>query len=238
MKLIADMHCHTQASGHAYSTVLEIAKEASKKGLYAVAITDHAESPGHWYFHNMISIPRNLFGVNILRGIEANIINDQGEIDVPKDLVCPLDWVIASMHEDILEDKTLKQDYTDALLEVAENSVVNVLGHSGRYNFIYDCEKVIRKFGENGKLIEINNNSFSPYINSYEKCKKIAEICLRCSVNVVVSTDAHFSAQVGEFDDALRLLKDINFPEELVVNSSVERMENYIKNHTGFFTYD
>ena len=47
MNLIADMHCHTVASGHAYSTVQEIAREASNKGLEMVAITDHGPSmPG------------------------------------------------------------------------------------------------------------------------------------------------------------------------------------------------
>ena len=54
MKLIADLHTHTIASTHAYATVTEMACEASKLGLFAIAITDHARTmpgaPGPYYF--------------------------------------------------------------------------------------------------------------------------------------------------------------------------------------------
>ena len=47
MKLLLDMHNHTIASGHAYSTIQEIAAEANKKGLKYVGITDHGpKMPG------------------------------------------------------------------------------------------------------------------------------------------------------------------------------------------------
>jgi len=41
MKFIADTHCHTVASSHAYSTILENVAEAKKKDLKYIAITDH-----------------------------------------------------------------------------------------------------------------------------------------------------------------------------------------------------
>lgn len=47
MKFVLDTHCHTVASGHAYSTVQEIAKYASEIGLELVAVTDHSDKlPG------------------------------------------------------------------------------------------------------------------------------------------------------------------------------------------------
>ena len=45
--IIADLHTHTIASTHAYSTVTEMVQAAAAKGLYALAITDHARTmPG------------------------------------------------------------------------------------------------------------------------------------------------------------------------------------------------
>jgi putative hydrolase len=41
MKLEADLHVHTIASGHGYSTIKEIMTAAAEKGLKTVAITDH-----------------------------------------------------------------------------------------------------------------------------------------------------------------------------------------------------
>ena len=42
MKIIADTHTHTVASTHAYSTAQEMITAAKEKGLYAIALTDHA----------------------------------------------------------------------------------------------------------------------------------------------------------------------------------------------------
>lgn len=49
MNIIADTHCHTLASTHAYSTLSEMVHAAAVKGLYAIAITDHGvamQAPG------------------------------------------------------------------------------------------------------------------------------------------------------------------------------------------------
>ena len=63
MKFVLDTHCHTVASGHAYSTVQEIAKYASEIGLELVAVTDHSDKlPGGahlFHFHNLHVIPKN-----------------------------------------------------------------------------------------------------------------------------------------------------------------------------------
>lgn len=42
---VADLHCHTVASTHAYSTVGELAQAAASQGLSAVACTDHGPAP-------------------------------------------------------------------------------------------------------------------------------------------------------------------------------------------------
>ena len=47
MKIKADLHTHTLSSGHAYSTIDEMAKGAQKRGLNLIAITDHGPAmPG------------------------------------------------------------------------------------------------------------------------------------------------------------------------------------------------
>lgn len=47
MRFEADTHSHTLASGHAYSTIKEMAAAAEAKGLKALALTEHApKMPG------------------------------------------------------------------------------------------------------------------------------------------------------------------------------------------------
>ncbi|MFW5991661.1 MAG: PHP domain-containing protein, partial [Halanaerobiaceae bacterium] len=41
MKIEVDLHMHTLNSGHAYSTITEMAKAAAGQNLKLIAVTDH-----------------------------------------------------------------------------------------------------------------------------------------------------------------------------------------------------
>ena len=84
MKYVLDVHTHTIVSGHAYSTLLENAKYASEIGLQLLGSTEHGPSmpgaPHKWYFENLKILPRELFGVTMLYGCEANVIDYEGNL--------------------------------------------------------------------------------------------------------------------------------------------------------------
>ena len=52
---------------------------------------------------------------------------------------------------------------------------------------------------------------------------------------IVVSSDAHFEAYVGDFGHALEMLSEIDFPEELILNASAERLNDYLSRYTHIF---
>jgi len=86
MELLVDLHTHTIASGHAYSTLTENVQAASRRGLKLLGTTDHGPSmpgaPHLYHFGNLSILPESLFGVEILPGVEANITNHEGELDI------------------------------------------------------------------------------------------------------------------------------------------------------------
>lgn len=233
MRIVADTHCHTIASTHAYSTWMELIQEAVRMELCALAVTDHASampgSPGKWYFQNMTCIPKTVQGIRVLKGMEANVIDYQGNLDFCDPMPNCLEWVIASMHEATLPGPRDEDMCTQAWLKVAEDPRVRVIGHCGMQSFRFDYEKVIPEFGRHGKLVEINNNSFRVRKSAVANCREIAELCKRFEVPVIVNSDAHFCTQVGKAEQALRMLEEIDFPEELVINSSRERFEGYLE---------
>ncbi|MBO4780151.1 MAG: PHP domain-containing protein, partial [Selenomonadaceae bacterium] len=69
MKDILDVHIHTTASGHAYSTFGEVIAKAKAKGLKLVGIADHAPlMPGathNFYYLNFKVIRREIDGIKI-----------------------------------------------------------------------------------------------------------------------------------------------------------------------------
>lgn len=231
MKLIADLHTHTIASTHAYATITEMAYEASELGLFALAITDHARTmpgaPGPFYFESLGILPEYLQGVRLLRGIEANICDYDGNIDVEPSLQNHLDWIVASMHTITLDGKATVEKCTNAYLKLAENPNVNVIGHSGSEYFKYDYDKVIPVFAKNGKLVEINDSAFRYKRDYVGNCVTIAKLCKKYGARICVDTDAHFTNTLGRANKTLEMLEDIDFPEKLIVNTSVENLKAY-----------
>lgn len=97
MKFEADTHSHTLASGHAYSTIKEMAAAAQSKGLKALALTEHApEMPGTcglFYFLNLDVVPRECCGIRLLMGAEVNIMDERAGSICPKALVAI--WILS-----------------------------------------------------------------------------------------------------------------------------------------------
>ncbi|MDE7389463.1 MAG: phosphatase [Lachnospiraceae bacterium] len=238
MRIVADTHTHTLASTHAYGTAKEMIQEAADLGLYAIALTDHGPnmpgSPRTWYFDNLSAIPSTYLGVRVLKGAEANIADFDGRLDIAEYLQERLEWIVASLHNPTLDTSVVKptvETCTELYLNVAKNPYVNVIGHSGTPEYEYDYERVIPVFAENGKLVEINNSTFRNKKGSMSNCVEIAKICKKVGASVIINTDAHFMTQLGRADEAIQMLKEIDFPEELVVNSSVELFNRYLIQH-------
>lgn len=238
--IIADTHTHTIASGHAYSTITENCRAAAEKGLKFLAVTDHTpmmKGTTHlFYFENLMTVPPVLCGVNVIRGCEANIINIAGEVDLPKRTLQRLELVIASMHVPVFPPPG-KETVTRTYLNLAENPDVDIIGHCGDGRFDFDHEPVIRAFARNGKVVEINAHSFTARPGSRENCPRIAALCAEYGVPVVVSTDAHFYTDIGNFGPSLECLKQLHFPRELILNADEERFKAFITAKTGRTEY-
>lgn len=231
MNILLDTHTHTIASTHAYSTVLEMARSAKEAGLEAIAITDHApaipDGAHPWHFLNLKAVPREIDGVKILYGAEVNILDLDGNIDLDDDILQKLDVVNASIHRPCYKNVGEK-DHTSAYLRIVNHPHIDIICHSGSPDFAYDYERIIDLAKKNNKLIEINNHSFFVRKPSIPNCKKIAELCKEKGVGIVVSSDAHISFELGDYSHALDMLREISFPEKLIMNRSLNAFEEFM----------
>ena len=234
MKFVADLHTHTIVSSHAYSTLMENAKYASEIGLEILGVTDHGPNmpgaPDLWHFGNFKVLPRELFGVKMLYGCEANIIDYEGNLDIPVELQEKLDNMIVSMHEPIMEGGNSADLNTAAILKVMDNPYVTILGHIGNPRFPIHEKVIVEKAKEKNILIEINNSSFvSSRLGSDIDCTKIAKLCKEFGVQIIVNSDAHFCYSIGNFDVVKKMLKEINMPEELIINTNEQSLISFFK---------
>ncbi len=236
MKILTDTHTHTIATGHAYSTLLENIGYAKKRGLELIAVTDHAPAmPDACHIFNFMNIgtlPRVIEDIIVLRGVELNIIDHDGTLDIEEKYFSRLDWVIASAHEFCVRPGTI-EDHNRMWEAVAKLNSVDVIGHCGDERYKFDYEKILPVFVAYNKLVEINAHSFSFRPGSKDNCKEIIKILKKLGGKIVVSSDAHFATQVGDFDSALEALAEADFPEELIVNRNAESVLKFLKDKKG-----
>ena len=232
MHIVADLHTHTIASTHAYSTVYEMVRGAKAKGLIAIGITDHGpdmtDGPHEWHFSNLNIIPREIDGVAVIRGIEFNICPGGALDRMSEKSLEPVEFALASFHDCCFAPST-RAAHTEALEAVLHDKRVQAFGRPGNPKFDFDMEHIISQCNQYGKLVEINSNSFAIRKGSRENCTEIARLCKKYQVPIVVDSDSHIEYTVGCVDNALEMLAEIGFPEELVVNSSGERLDEYFR---------
>lgn len=228
---MVDTHTHTFLSGHAWSTLRENAKAAHDRGLAGMCLTEHGHAlPGSGPFFLVPAqkmLPPVIEGTRVFYGVEANIMNIRGDLDIEDRMLFISEWNIASMH-DVCATPGNADENTNAYLRVLEHPAIDMLGHIDDPKTPNHFSRVVSKAGESGKIIEINNNSFLVR-RSGERVLDVARECMRRNVQVAVSSDAHFDTMVGNVYEVLRLLDEIGFPDELIVNRSMESFETYLE---------
>ena len=229
MEYILDVHLHTVLSGHANSTVLENAEYARQKGLKFMGMADHAPGlPGGAHLYNfglLWSIPDYLLGVRVFKGVEANIMDFSGKLDLPDKLLGKMDFVIASLHSGVLETKS-RQEHTDAVVAAMENRNVHVIGHPGSASFELDMEQVVAAAARTRTVLEVNNQSLNPKSHRYngdDVLLGMLALCKKHRVPVLASSDAHICVNVGEFSLAKCLIERAGIGEDMVLNTSGDR---------------
>lgn len=229
-----DLHTHTIASGHAYNTLYEMARAAADRGFLVFGSSDHAPSmPGSchaYYFINFNVIPRDLFGLRLLMGCELNITDYEGHVDLCEAYLHKIDYAIASLHEPCFKSGTAAQN-TAAYLGAIKNPNVTIIGHPDDNRFPCDYETIVAAAKEHHTLLEVNASSLrpqSPRRGARDNYKTMLELCRRYQTPVILNSDAHIEADVGNHGLALALLEELAFPEELVVNTSIDRLLPYI----------
>lgn len=233
IKVLTDLHTHTNASSHAYSTLYENICAAKEKGLELIAMTNHGpsmvDSTHYWHFMCLDDVPKMYNGIKILGGIELNILNKSGEIDLqPSILENKIDVAIASIHRVCYKEEP-GGDHTETYLNVMKNPYIDILGHSGWMEYKYDLETVIGRAKEANVCIEINNHTFDVRQSSVERCREIALYCKKIGAPIVVNSDSHFMSQIGNVSKAVKMLEEIDFPEDLIMNLNAERFIKYIE---------
>lgn len=231
MNIEVDLHTHSIASGHAYSTIKENILQAKARGLTGIALTEHgpnlAGAPVRSYFSNMRVIPAYVEGIRVLKGVEANILPN-GDLDLKDATLRKLDLVLGGLHEETCPPLDRSAN-TAILMKAMENPYLDIIVHPGNPRYPIDYEKIVKTAAIRGVAIEVNNSSLTVSRKGSKKnCSLIAQLAAQYGTLVSLGSDAHWAEQVGIFNQAEKLLLENNVKEEQVLNTSLKKVENFI----------
>lgn len=238
-KISLDVHTHTIMSGHAYSTMQEMVAAAQQKKLDILGITEHAPGiPGTCapiYFRNLHVVPRQWGDLRLMLGVELNILDTKGTIDLDEHYYRQLDLRIAGIHLLCWQGGTVEEN-TAGMIAAIRHPWIQIISHpaDGTADLLF--EPIVLAAKETGTLLEINNSSLNPRRrkdSAHANTLELLRLCKRYEVPVVLGSDAHISFSIADYDLTWPLLAETSFPDELILNYCPERFLKHIEQKNG-----
>lgn len=225
--VLLDIHTHCLSSGHgSHDTITDMARAAAGKSLQILGISDHGpatpRSAGSSYFRNLLLADKNKFGLDLLYGVELNILNADGDVDLEDSLIRALDYAFISMHLPTFTPGT-EASNTSAYINAMRHPGVRFLGHPDDGRFPVDYERLLAAAKENHVYPEINNASLMPdayRTDGKRHSMQILTLCKKMSLPVLLSSDSHGTEHIGDMQYLFPLLEQCDFPPHLIINSS------------------
>lgn len=193
-----DLHMHTTETD-GKNSIEEMANAAREVGLEYIAITDHSKRvamANGLDAKRLLQQWKEIDAINkkaddsfvVLKGIECDIL-ENGEMDLPDEVLAQGDWIIASLH---YGQSQPRQQITDRIVGAIRNPHVTMVAHptgrllNKRQPYDVDIDAVFEAAKETGTLLELNANPIRLDLNDRYLMAAKAH-----GVPVVINTDAH-----------------------------------------------
>ena len=228
-----DLHIHSINSGHAYGTYYSIAKEAARKKMKLIAITDHGPNMigtnGFIHFKMANRAPKVIDGVRVLWGCEANVINGKGEIDLNKECQEEVELLSVGFHRGSGYEDLGKEKNTEAMKKALQNPKVKIFTHPTHCQFDCDFEDVCNCALDNNVLLEINENYLGESdAKKLQEFKTMVDMAKERGKKLVLGSDAHFLHEIGEDNNIKKYWKEIGLSKEIIINNYPKELMDFL----------
>jgi len=222
---LIEQHLHTNFSDGDNSP-REIIDYAIEKKAWRLAFTEHVRKNSDWYKYFIEEIKELKKEYKnkliIFTGLEAKLINLNGEIDATRDQIAQAEIPIGSVHAYCKEGKgnqfyefeeleykealEIDSNCTMKLIQNAKNSGIKVIGHPlGVYLKYYSnpvpekyFEKIIKEMAENNLAFDLNSRYLADYFEI------ILKLCEKYGTKINLGSDVHKLREFGEVHQILK----------------------------------
>ncbi|MGI6357970.1 MAG: PHP domain-containing protein [Bacillota bacterium] len=246
-ELFADWHTHTIYSD-GKGSIADNLRAASQAGLEQVAITDHAPNNLGVGIKDMEQTLAEMRAeidrcnrqhrkTKTLLGLEANVIDHEGKLDVPEYLRSSLDLLAVSLHPLVrpgnvwdgvrmfapnllqratqLRSRRLRNLNTKAMVEAVQRHQVSFVAHPGLWIDI-DTAELARVCASRDTAMEIN-------CAHADRLAGYVQAALPSGVDFVINSDAHTPEEVGKLEAGIKLAQRLCLDPERIRNAKVRK---------------
>lgn len=236
IKMTADYHTHTYYSD-GVGSITQNVEAARAKGLKTIGITDH----GFWHVAHGIGrknvarmraeieeLRHKYPDIEILLGVEANLINMRGDLDLREADIALFDYIIFGVHKfacslkkpssiwfammNFVSRKSEKrrQKVTDSYIAAIKKYPVKLVVHPN-YAARVDVGRVAKFASQQGVWVELNGKRI-------QMDEADAQALIDSGVTLVIGSDAHSPERVGECAIPTEFIQKYNIPLDRIVN--------------------
>lgn len=235
-EMTADYHTHTFYSD-GVGSIEQNVESAREKGLHSIGITDHG------FYHVAHGIKRKQVAkmraeierlkakypdIEILLGVEANLINLNGDLDLKESDLKLFDYVIFGVHKlacsfrkpssiwftlmNFLCKKSPKriQKVTNSYILALKKYPVKLVVHPN-YAVWVDVGKLAKSAKEQGVWIELNGKRIDMSTSE-------AQALVNSGVTLVIGSDAHKPERVAECSIPAEFIEKNDIPLDRIIN--------------------
>ena len=244
-RILFDLHTHTQFS-HGKGTIADNAAMAAGLGLQRLGISDHGPGcPTFGIFlgavgtmRRNIEAAKKLFpGLEISLGVEANMANADGSLDISKEDQKLFDYIIAGYHYSYLGKKPFtgigvvmggwlhergvtssqhaRARNTDFIVNSLYENDIYIISHPGD-KADFDIDAIAKACEETNTIMEINHRHHCLTVEGIRTAMKY-------DVRFILSSDAHTPGAVGNVENAWKRAVEAGLEPSRIINLREEQ---------------
>lgn len=236
MKAFAEYHAHSTYSRDAKSTMREMVCAAIALGYTTFGLSDHGfKHYGYGVRYDdypkmraeLDALQEEFPQIRLKLGVEANILDDRGTIDVDARILDYVDYVNAGYHFGSMPQnlrgirnhinnrlklfRYAERDYnTRALVHAMERNRIFILTHPGDKGII-DTKAVARAAERTGTVLEINAHHNNLSLQQLLEVKTY-------DVQLSVGSDAHRADHLKQITSAIDRAQMAGIPKHRIIN--------------------
>ena len=170
--------------------------------------------------------------MSVLVGIEANILDIDGDSDFPASRASRFDLVSAGLHSPAKElaAKECPEANTQALTNYLKRSPLDILTHPCIAPFPFDLPALVDLAVHYGFALEVNNTNLRVGKTDVPHLERMIRLARDKGATLLETSDGHTFHEIGENERIEALLKQMDISgDELFLNRSDEAVDAFIE---------